>query len=470
MYSVKRRIVIIVLCSELVLTGAATAVALLYERAQLFTSFDVALQGKADSVMAAVQEAGDESDNIRLDTHSLQIPPADLFDVREPNGHLLGRSANWPTLPEKVVSGQDGLRDFRSEGRRFHGLLMHGVRTVDPNEQGAGMPRPVVVFYAAPIHAVTKALQREAKYLAVVNFLVLTLTGAVVLLLLRKGLAPLGGLATAAAGVSTRSWSFEPPAAARNAAELRPLIDALETALRGLELSFVQQSTFVNDAAHELKTAVTIVKSSLQLLMLKERTAAEYRSGLELCLSDCGRMEELVVKMLMLARFEQRGGKELAQIERTQTVTTDFTLCVHQVIEQLAPTAKLGNIHLQLDAVESAFVEIPAEECIILVTNLLLNAIQHSPAQTMITLQVTHGPPGQLLFSVQDQGSGIAAEHLPFIFQRFYRGDPSRSRNSGGTGLGLAICHAITEAHGGTIEIASQLGKGTRVRAFLLMQ
>ena len=99
-----------------------------------------------------------------------------------------------------------------------------------------------------------------------------------------------------------------------------------------------------------------------------------------------------------------------------------------------------------------------SDECTTLGANLLLNAIQHSGHSTEIQIVVTDGG-----FLVRDHGEGIAAESLPFVFNRFYREDKSRARNTGGAGLGLAICKAIVEKHGGKISIDSEVGNGTTV-------
>jgi signal transduction histidine kinase len=273
--------------------------------------------------------------------------------------------------------------------------------------------------------------------------------------LLNRGLAPLRELAAQAAVVSVNSWNFVPPERARLIKELAPLTTALETVLIGLEHAFMQQRRFVGDAAHELKTAVAVLKSSLQLLTLKQRTALEYEHGIERCQLDCERLEETVAKMLTLARAETKSD--------SPKMAADLSQVVRQVSEQFESMAELKHLTIVLLAEEPVWVDVDREQLQLLCSNLLLNALQHSPAGSAVRAVVQQdGTRSELL--VEDGGEGIAPEDLPHVFERFYRGDPSRSRNTGGTGLGLAICKAIASRWQGTIEIASDLGIGTKVR------
>jgi signal transduction histidine kinase len=244
-------------------------------------------------------------------------------------------------------------------------------------------------------------------------------------------------------------------------AELAVLARALEAAVDRLRDSFDQQRTFVNDAAHELKTAVTIVKSSLQLLESRPRSLDEYRSGLASCLADCGRLEDLVKKLLTLARLEQSSGGELSSRGHTP-----LGECLRQIAEQMQPLAALRGIDLNLNVNDGVQALLPYEECENLVFNLVLNALQHTPSSGRVTLRAeTAG--GAAVITIEDTGEGIGPGDLPFVFNRFYRGDRSRARSTGGTGLGLAICKAIVDAYGGKIEIESKLGRGTRVQVKL---
>jgi signal transduction histidine kinase len=240
--------------------------------------------------------------------------------------------------------------------------------------------------------------------------------------------------------------------------ELAPLTEAMESVLKRLERSFLQQKTFLSDAAHELKTAVAVVKSSLQLLNMKRRTGAEYKAGLERCLGDCQRLEEIVAKMLTLAR-EENSRNAIGDVR-----AADLVGCARESVSRLETMAALRGVQVRLaepDAgVGTAQVALAAEHCLLLVENLLTNAVQHSAPGSAVELRMTvEGR--EMVLEIEDRGDGIDPQALPHVFDRFYRGDPSRTRNTGGTGLGLAICKAIVDKAGGSIVLTSQRSLGT---------
>jgi signal transduction histidine kinase len=233
-------------------------------------------------------------------------------------------------------------------------------------------------------------------------------------------------------------------------------VTALENALRGLEISFSKQRRFVGDAAHELKTSVAIVKSSLQLLSLRQRSREEYKTGLDRCLTDCDRMEAVVAQMLTLARIEEN------QNEWKGGSRTDPGQCVRKVIERLAAMAEVKGIRFAMRDEVDLRVDVDPVEFELLCENLLINALQHSFAQGVITISI-EDPQNAAQLRITDDGEGIDPNDLPRIFDRFSRGDPSRSRKTGGSGLGLAICKAIADKYKASIEIESNLGQGTTV-------
>ena len=453
-YSLTRRLVVTVLLVELLLAAAATGLALLYERQQNLHSFDLMLRGRADSLLGAVQDAEDANDNVMLDPKALDLPQGDLYDVRDESGRVVGSSPNWNGEVERKVGEPRKAHDFRLNGSQYRGFALHGVRQIDAGDNNPGIARPVVIFYASSLKPFWAAMSHAAKFLAISNFLILLFTAGTLLILLRRGMAPLQELARASAAISSNSLRFRAPPNAFAVQELAVLAHALESAMSRLERAFVQQQVFVHDAAHELKTAVTIIKSSLQLLTSRKRTVAEYERGLEMCLSDCARLEDLVQKLLILARVEQ------PREEQVSTAKTDVSECVREVAEAMESLASVRGVKLVVDLNEGAMARIAFDDCATLATNLVVNALQHTPAGGTVMLQVQSSG-GMTSFLVEDNGEGIPAEDLPHIFDRFYRGDPSRSRNTGGAGLGLAICKALAEAVGGQIKITSEVGRGT---------
>lgn len=456
-YSLARRLVLAVLLVELLSAVAITGLTLIYERHTQFHAFDIMLRGRADSLLGSVQDAGDAQDNVMLDVTGLTLPRKDIYEVRDADGGILGRSRNWTGLGETVPDvNTDGIFRTKVNGKHYRAVQVHGLRIVDPGDKGGGVPRHVTVIYGSETEHVWDVVADAVKFYAVASLLLLVLSGILMFWLLNRGLKPLRELAAAAAVVSVNSWEFAPSERARGIKELAPLTGALEIVLHGLKRSFMQQHQFVSDAAHELKTAVAVAKSSVQLLAMRHRTAMEYEAGLERCQADCERMEEIVAKMLTLARVESEDEGGPAHF------ATDLMMMVRLAAEELATVAEAKELRISVMGDENIAVDIAPEQLRLLCSNLMLNALQHSPAGAEVRAAVRTGRHSVEL-RIEDDGSGIEPELLPHVFDRFYRSDPSRSRKTGGTGLGLAICKAIAAKARGSIEIASEPGRGTVV-------
>jgi len=452
--SIAFRLIVAVLTVELVSSILVIALSYGYERHMHFRVFDVMLHGRADSVLGAVQDADDPGDNVMLDQADLHLPDEDVYEVWDASGHLLGRSKNWqgegpgvPTQPWGDIS------KLTIDGEHYRVLRIQGSRTVDPGEHGGGKVRQVTILYGAPTYHVWHSIRGAVEFYSAGSLVLLLVTGPLIAWLLHRGLLPLRQLAALASQVSVDSWQFSPPASARTTPELAPLTHALESVLQRLEQSFLQQRAFVSDAAHELKTAVAVIKSSLQLLNMKPRSAPEYKAGLERCLADSQRLEALVADMLALARAESAAHTDGPQ------PTADVTACIRQVIVQLETVASLRNVQVGFaDPPNAVSVPLAATDCTHLLCNLLLNALQHSPPESSVEISLvveSVHPAPRATITIQDHGDGIPPEALPHVFDRFYRGDPSRTRNTGGTGLGLAIAKALANKAGGGITIAS---------------
>ena len=465
-YSISGRLIATVLLIELVSALCVTGLALLYERHSHFHSFDVLLRGRADSMLGAVQDAEDTNDNVMLDGTEVTVPSDDIYEVVDARGQVLGRSANWSgglaPRPSDSIAWSPRDRDEGSfsstvvNGQVYRVIRMRGLRIVDPGDKGGGIRRYVTIYYGSSVKRVWNAVLRTVGFYAISSLIVLACTGILMSWLLNRGLAPLRELALGASKVSVTSWSFHPSQRARMTKELGPLVSALESLIAGLQESFELQRRFVGDAAHELKTSVAVVKSSLQLLEMKPRSKEEYQAGLAQCLTDCERMEGVVAQMLSLARLEEGKEKGFADCR------TDVFHCVSEAAAQLASMAQASRIPILIHGEKTLSANIDPHQFKLLCTNLLINGLQHSRVDSVVAVDIERRSAfAELRFC--DDGEGIAPDDLPHIFERFSRSDPSRSRKTGGTGLGLAICKAIVECFRGTIEISSQLNVGTIV-------
>jgi signal transduction histidine kinase len=454
-YSMTRRVVSLVLLIELLFAVSTTTLAFFYERHEYFEALDIALRGHADSLMGAVVEAADDTDSVLLDVAGLQTPKDHLDEVWEKNT-LLGRTGDLTGANPALRDGPDAILKLKVGNRKYRAVRIHGMRVIDPAT--LKVRHNVVVLYAAPTAGVWRAVGRAARFFAIANAVILLLTGLLVFVFVRRSITPLYQLAGEASTIAANSWRFAPSEQARSVEELEPLVTALEGVIQRLERSFSQQRVFVSDAAHELKTSVAVVKSSIQLLSMKERTSAEYQAGLERCQMDCTRMEELVQRMLTLAMVEE-GDLKHPVVEEVAVMPV-----VREVMDELATTAELRGVRLQCSGDEAVRAAITPDRWKTVCTELLQNAIQHSPQGEAVAVEAA--VEGDMVtVVVRNAGEPIAVEMLPHLFDRFYRGDPSRARSTGGTGLGLAICKAMVEHAGGRISVRH--GEGVEVQVDL---
>lgn len=457
--SIATRLITAVLLVEIASAVLIILLAWGYERHTHFRSFDIMLRGRADSVLGAVQDAEDVGDNVMLDLADLHVPPEDVYEVWDGRGHLLGRSSNWLGSAQIKSPASNGFFHSEIGPHRYRLLRLAGTRIVDPGEKGGGHLRFVTILYGSPTDHVWRSIYGAVEFYAVGMLLLVLITGPLIAWVLHRGLAPLRQLADLAGKVSADSWIFDPPVSARETSELAPLTHTLQTVLQRLEQSFKQQRTFISDAAHELKTAVAVVKSSLQLTGMKTRTPDQYQAGNQRALADTERIEELVAKMLTLARFENTANAAQAAIAQK---SADLNQCIARTISELETAAAVRQVRLVVSSLPAQPCNVPLtpDDCSLVLSNLLLNAIQHSPVQSQVEINtVLQGNSVEL--AIRDHGDGIDPADLPHVFERFYRADPSRARTTGGTGLGLAICKAAIEKAGGAINLSSEPGQGT---------
>lgn len=461
--SVRRQIIAALLISQLLLATTLTVAIVLYSRVQLLSAFDIMLEGRVDSVLATIHYAEDDSGAIVLDQDRLNLSPGDLVEVRDDTGKLVFRSENWQGVPIDVIASSARQFALFTNKNRYRGIVLRRAKILDEDDSPSGLVRKVTIFYAASTKHLDNRVLKVGIFAAGSSFLFLIFAGMFGAYLVTRGLSPVQELAAEAARVSIRNWTFNPPQEARKKQELAPLVNALEATLAGLHRAFNRERESTADGAHELKTAVAILKSSLQLLACQPRSNEDYKEGLDRSLKDCDRLETLVRSTLDLARAEQRAEEGRASdVQDVDLVTNCRQALVN--VESLAQTA---GVELRCVAEGDQIVEADPDDLQTVWVTLLQNAIQHSSEGSTVVLRVAPVDRDKSLITIEDSGSGIPPDQLSVVFERFRRGDASRSRSTGGFGLGLPICRAIIQAYGGQIEIASSESTGTRVSVML---
>ena len=234
--------------------------------------------------------------------------------------------------------------------------------------------------------------------------------------------------------------------------ELGHLAKVLNSTFARLEGAFAQQKQFTADASHELRTPLAVIISEAQTALSRQRSAAEYRETVETCLDTAQQMRRLTQSLLDLARLD-------AGQEHIQRVEVDLADKARACISLIRPLADTAGVEIKCDLAPAPAVG--DVDCLgQVITNLLTNAIHYNKDGGSIRVS-TRTEEKAAIVMIADTGIGISTEDLPHIFERFYRADKSRARSNGRSGLGLAICKTIVDAHGGTIEVSSEVGVGT---------
>lgn len=460
--SITRRLVVSVLLLELLSALALVGVVTYHEHHVQMKAFEASLAAGAESLMGAVQDAEDKDDNVLLDLRTVRVEPDAIYQVEDEHGRILGMAGDMAGIFRRY-SGETGFHTEKLRHRTYRFYTLHGLRIIDPGEANGGTSHNITIVYGTPAGRVWHEVLEAIRFVAIATVVLLGATAILMIGLIRRRLSPLHALAVEANRINSGNWHFDAPVSAKEIVELRPLANALESALARVQRSFEQQKRFTSDAAHELKTDVAIVKSSLQLLSMRIRTVEEYSDGLALSLEDFHRLEETVQKLLILARLEQ------VQISGPLEKTWPFCSlreAVEEAMHQSRSLAQLKDVHVHLELADEAFIPMDRRDAVLISANLLVNALQHSPKHGRVLLSIVHAGT-QIVLKVKDWGEGISEVDRPYLFHPFYRPDVSRSRDSGGSGLGLSICKAICDTVGGSIEISNHAEGGALVEVIL---
>jgi signal transduction histidine kinase len=461
-FSIKRRIVVAVIATELILVLSLLFLANFQMRRNTLRSFDAALHGRAMSIAALVRYSEGPRPELQFDKTALPRPLTqgvpDLYRIEMQDGQVLASSGPPPQLPTGNRL-EERVWTFKQDGISYRALILPDVPLLDSEEDAPKERIDLIVTYAAGTQDMTQSLVRSFITLLLGGFVLLAISVYVSIRWIEKGLSPLVDLAASANSISPTNWDLKLSSSATNVLEIAPLTRALSQMIDTLHAAFQQQRDFTTNAAHELKTPVAILKSTLQSLLQERRSDENYRSGIADALSDVDRLETLLHSMLRLARADlEAGGATPSQLSNVDVVST-----CESAIARLAPLAHVRGTKISLSVSNNIlFVQAEPEDLEIVWANLIENAIRYGPPNSEVKVTATRNN-GFVSVAVEDSGPGIPASEFSRIFERFHRGDQSRSRESGGYGLGLAIAKGFVERYGGSIAASSIAVGGTRI-------
>jgi heavy metal sensor kinase len=435
---------VLLLAITLAIFSAAVYLAL---RANLNSNLDDSLESRAEIIEGLVTRGG------RLDVSGLNIPGdpvegEEFVRIFNASGTVVfdnsGPNFQPPDNSSAVSIALSGARS-RQDVKMGPGLraLTTPIRT---NGQVIG-----AVEVALSTEDVTSTLRILLIIIAIAYPLALLIASGGGVFLAGRALSPIDGLTRTARKISAEDLSqrLDMPLPDDEVGRLARTFDEM---IARLDDAFRRQRQFTADASHELRTPLTAIKGQTEVALQRDRNPAEYRQVLGAVNSEVDRMIRLVGSLLALARADARQVSLSRENISLNSVITDAA-------DQVRPATDVKGISMRLHPEGDIRITADQDLLLQLTLNLLDNAVKHTPQGGAIDVSWSLGK-GYAKVVVSDEGPGIAPEHLPHIFDRFYRVDKARSRAAGGVGLGLSISRWIAEAHGGSIQADSAPGGG----------
>jgi two-component system heavy metal sensor histidine kinase CusS len=406
------------------------------------------LQDKLFAIRADLRTGGAQALNEELKTLRGGEKAGYLVRVIDGSGRLVAETPGMQrSLPPELFAGgrsasvpEWGPQDYRTGGRLFS--------LVSSQEEARGQRYTIQV---AQDRSEDENFMKEFGFLAAGVLISGVFASAVIAVTVAKrGLQPLASMTRSLKRVGPhRLHERVPPAEWPR--ELQPVAVAFDDMLDRLEDSFTRLSQFSADLAHELRTPLANIRGEAEVALARPRSPQEYQAVIESSVAECARLSGIIDNLLFLARAEAAESK----VQRA-------VFAGRAAIERIAAYNEAIAAERRLDLVCEGEGEVDADPVLFgrAISNLVDNAVRFTPEGGRITLSLATNAEGAEIV-VTDTGCGIAAEHIPRVFDRFYRVDPSRS--SEGTGLGLALVKSIADLHGGSLAVVSEIGRGTSV-------
>lgn len=383
------------------------------------------------------------------------FPRLDKFiQIVELDGRLVARSANLgtarlpapPSLLTRLRGGErvfETLTDFGDEPVRLLSVPLvigdrgYAVQVAGSLDDANGALRSARILFVAMAIGILGAV---------------ALTGA---MLARAVLRPIDRIVSRARVIGASVLADRLPHPGGHD-EMARLVETLNEMLGRIEQVFEAQRRFTADASHELRSPLSRLRAELEVTLRRPRDRAEYEETLRSCLSEVEWLSGLTEELLTLARHDAGESRQAgAQPVRLLPI-------LERAVARLAPEARRRDVAVLVDAPADMMVRVVPAATVLVVANVLDNAVKFSPVGGQIRIQVTPEEAAAVV-AVSDSGPGILEEDLPHVFERFYRGHAARGVDVPGVGLGLAICRVILEGQGGSIGVSSPPGGGATV-------
>ena len=421
-------------------------------RASLFQAIDEELQDRVKGVrnfmehQIAALSVPEIRDEFR--EHSVLGPGGDLFQVSDADNQWLYRSVALENNNVPIDSAAE-LSHPRFEVRTIqdHPLRFYSERVVVNGNK-------YTVQVAAPLHETIEALEAFRVMLLFLAPLLLIGASAGGYWISRRALQPVDDISQAANRISIENLKnrLQVP---ETGDQLQRVSETLNAMLARLDASVERMKQFTADASHELRAPVSLIRTTAEVAMLRDRPPEEYREALSQILEESERTSKLVDSLMMLARADS--GKE--DLER---VEADANAILQEAAEQGERLARNRSLDFRVSVPNESLPVVADSEALRRALLILIdNAVKYTPDGGRVEVSLDRKD-GHALIAVADTGIGMAEQDIPHIFDRFWRADKARSRAQAGVGLGLPIARWIVAMHRGEISVTSAPGKGSR--------
>ena len=381
-----------------------------------------------------------------------------FFQILDEEGHPVYHSRGFESIQypsyEKVVTNSGVGRKTREDIASIDRKRLFRVVSTPVSKDGRLI---FIIQLGTHLDFVRKSLLGFTWSLLATLPIVLILGSLGGWVLARRALSPIGYIASKAQSITSENLS-ERLISRGTGDEMDDLIRTINEMIGRLEASFKRMAEFTADTSHELRTPLCAMRGEAEVLLSKARSPEEYQESLVRFIEEYDRLNQLISDLILLSKFDT-----------TQVELRRIPLRLDHLIEEMGSLfqvlAEQKELGFEVDVHEEVILMGDKVRLQQLFTNLIDNAIKYTPGGSIRLILEKQGETA--LVKVQDTGIGISKDEQEKIFRRFYRVDKSRSKETGGVGLGLSIAEWIARAHGGRIEVESELNQGSTFTVYL---